>query len=80
MFYKFPDGEVRKVYTEDAGAGADSLDMTTNQIVSHCIDDWVDLGYPQYANFNSNASSNGLLNIPNAYPFKRIDCCFVPLF
>ena len=21
----------------------DSLDMTTNQIVSHCIDDWVDL-------------------------------------
>ena len=21
----------------------DSLDMTTNQMVSHCIDDWVDL-------------------------------------
>ena len=21
----------------------DSLDMTTNQVVSHCIDDWVDL-------------------------------------
>jgi len=29
LFYKFPDGEIRKVYTEDAGAGADSLDMTT---------------------------------------------------
>ena len=29
LFYKFPDGEVRKVYTEDAGGGADSVDMAT---------------------------------------------------
>ena len=25
----------------------DSFDMTTNQMVSHCIDDWVELAVPQ---------------------------------